>query len=325
MIKALAPFNFPSKLTVSPRDGFSEALIELGATNPNIVVLTADLAESTRANQFAEMYPERFIDVGVAEQNLAGVAAGLSHEGKIPIITSYAVFSPGRNWDQIRVSICYSQANVKIIGSHAGLNVGPDGATHQALEDLAITRVLPNLTVVSPSDGEETRRATLAIVKHRGPCYLRFGRAAAPVFTTKEMPFNLGQAIQLISGADVTVIATGDMVYRALEAANRLNGEIDVGVINIHTLKPLDSEAIIRAARQSGVIVTAEEHQINGGLGGAVAEVLAENYPVPIRRVGVRDTFGESGRPDQLIDHYHLGTDHLIETIRSAWKQKHAC
>lgn len=324
MIKALAPFNFPSKLTVSPRDGFSEALIELGATNPNVVVLTADLAESTRANQFAQMYPERFIDVGVAEQNLAGVAAGLSHEGKIPIITSYAVFSPGRNWDQIRVSICYSQANVKIIGSHAGLNVGPDGATHQALEDLAITRVLPNLTVVSPADAEEARKATLALADHKGPCYLRFGRASTPVFTTKETPFKLGQAVRLTEGNDVTLIATGDMVYRALEAADRLSGEIKLGVINIHTIKPLDEETLVRAARISGAVVTAEEHQISGGLGGAVAEVLAENYPVPIRRLGVRDTFGESGRPDQLIDHYHLGTDHLIEAIRSAWKQKHA-
>ncbi|MEK7548308.1 MAG: transketolase C-terminal domain-containing protein, partial [Patescibacteria group bacterium] len=296
----LCPLASPPYQQVAPRDGFGEGLVMLGQTNTQVVALTGDLVESTRVQKFAEAFPERFIEMGVAEQNMAGVAAGLALAGKIPFMTSYAVFSPGRNWDQIRVSICYSKANVKIIGAHAGISVGPDGATHQALEDLALTRVLPNLTVVVPTDSIEARKATLAIAAHQGPCYMRFGREKTPVITNDKTPFRLGKALPILSGRDVTVIATGQMVAKALEAASQLAGQVAVGVINIHTLKPLDTEAIIEAAKHSGAIVTAEEHQIINGLGAAVAEVLGENYPVPIKRVGVNDTFGESGQPATL-------------------------
>jgi transketolase len=256
---------------------------------------------------------------------MAGVAAGLSFAGKIPFMTSYAVFSPGRNWDQIRVSICYSQANVKIVGAHAGISVGPDGATHQALEDVAITRVLPNMVVVVPTDSVEAKKATIAIAKHQGPCYIRFGREKTPVITNESTPFELGKAVKIINGDDVVVIANGQMVYRALEAAKRLREKgTSVGVINLHTVKPIDKKAIIEAAERAGAIVTAEEHQINGGLGGAVAEVLSENLPVPMERVAIRDTFGESGDPNVLMDHYHLGIDDIVEAILRVKERKHA-
>jgi transketolase len=316
-MKFLVPLN-DSQEAIAPRDGFGEGLVTLGETNPNVVALTADLVESTRVQAFAEKYPERFIEMGVAEQNMAGVAAGLSFSGKIPFMTSYAVFSPGRNWDQIRVSICYSKANVKIVGAHAGISVGPDGATHQALEDLAITRVLPNMTVVVPADTIEAKKATIALSKIDGPCYIRFGREKTPVVTTDKTPFTIGKALQICAGTDVTIIANGQMVARAIAAATKLEGSHSVAVINMATLKPLDEAAIIEAAKHTGAIVTAEEHQMIGGLGSAVAEVVAENRPVPIIRVGIQDTFGESGPPDILMDHYGLGVDDVVAAVKRA-------
>jgi len=305
-----------------PRDGFGQGLIEVGSILPNVVALTGDLAESTRVLEFSKKFPDRFIEVGVAEQNMAGIAAGLSFGGKIPFMTSYAVFSPGRNWDQIRVSICYSKANVKIVGAHAGISVGPDGATHQALEDLAITRVLPNLTIIVPTDAEETRKAVHAMAHLVGPAYIRFGREKTPVITTAATPFILGKANLITDGSDVTIIANGQMVFRALQAVKQLENQISLRVLNLHTLKPLDTEAIISAAKETGAIVTAEEHQVINGLGAAVAETLAEAYPVPIERVGVKDTFGESGEPDELMKLYGLDDQAIIKAIHKVLKLK---
>ena len=294
----------------------------MGKTNPDVVALCGDLVESIRVQAFAEAYPDRFIEMGVAEQNMAGIAAGLALSGKIPFISSYAVFSPGRNWDQIRVSICYSKANVKIVGAHAGISVGPDGATHQALEDVAITRVLPNMTVVVPTDSVETKKATIAISKHRGPSYIRFGREKTPVITKDETPFELGKAIPILAGNDVTIIANGQMVYRAMMVAKELEGKTSVGVINMHTVKPIDAASIIDAAKETGAIVTAEEHQIIGGLGSAVAEVLVGHHPVPMERIGVLDTFGESGKPVELMEHYHLGISDIVHAVERVIRRK---
>lgn len=322
-LRFLCPINDSYEhFQLPPRDGFGEGLVLAGRKNTNVVALCGDLIESTRVQGFAEAYPDRYIEMGVAEQNMAGVAAGMALTGKIPFIASYAVFSPGRNWDQIRVSICYSQANVKIVGAHAGISVGPDGATHQALEDVAITRVLPNMTVVVPTDSIEARKATLAIAEHTGPCYIRFGREKTPILTTDKTPFQLGKASPILSGTDVTVIACGQMVARAVTAAKKLHPKISVAVINMHTIKPIDVDAIQQAAKQTGAIVTAEEHQITGGLGGAVAEVLAEHHPLPMMRVGVKDRFGESGEPNVLMDHYGLGVDDIITAVEKVLKRK---
>lgn len=321
-MKFLVPISLSEPELIAPRDGFGEGLFELGHNNQDVVALCADLVESTRVQKFADNFPDRFFEMGVAEQNMAGVAAGLALSGKIPFIVSYAVFNPGRNWDQVRVSICYSKANVKIIGAHAGISVGPDGATHQALEDVAITRVIPNLAVVVPADSIEAKKATIAFAKYVGPCYMRFGREKNPVITTPETPFKIGKAISLLAGKDVTIIANGQMVYRALMAAKQLQHKYEVGVINLHTLKPIDVESIVNAAKNSGAIVTAEEHQVIGGLGGAVAETLAEYYPVPIVRVGIKDTFGESGDPDELMEHYHLGVSDIVDAVERVVKRK---
>lgn len=324
-MKFLVPMAKDFEELIAPRDGFGEGLVELGETTENVVALTGDLVESTRVLGFAEAFPKRFIEIGVAEQNMAGIAAGMSFAGKIPFITSYAVFSPGRNWDQIRVSICYSKANVKIVGAHAGISVGPDGATHQALEDVAITRVLPNMTVVVPTDTTEAKKATLAIAKHIGPCYIRFGREKIPVITNESTPFELGKAVKILNGDDVFIIANGQMVYRALEAAKRLREKgTSVGVINMHTVKPIDKKSVIDVAKHVGGIVTAEEHQLNGGLGSAVAEVLGENIPVPMERVAIQDTFGESGEPNILMDHYHLGINDIVRAVLNVKERKHA-
>lgn len=305
-----------------PRDGFGEALLDLGKKDRNIIALTGDLAESTRVLKFAEELPEQFVEVGVAEQNMAGIAAGLALSGKVPFMTSYAVFSPGRNWDQIRVSICYSGANVKIIGAHAGISVGPDGATHQGLEDVAVTRVLPNMVVLVPTDATEAYKATVAAAKHSGPCYIRFGREKTPVITGPKTPFVIGKAMMVCDGSDVTIIANGQLVYRALLAAKKLSSSISVRVINLHTVKPIDKTIIIEAAEETGAIVTAEEHQINGGMGSAVAEVLVEHHPVPMERVGILDTFGESGDPNILMDHYNLGVKDIINAVEKVLKRK---
>lgn len=322
-LKYLVDLN-EDKPLVSPRDGFGEALLELGEKNKDVVVLTADVAESVRVEEFAKKYPERFFDVGVAEQNLAGVSAGLSLTGKIPFMASYAVFSPGRNWDQIRVSICYSQNNVKIISSHAGLNVGPDGATHQALEDIAITRVLPHMTVIVPADAAQVKQAILASAKHQGPVYVRFGREKTPVTTDEDANFEIGKAIPIISGKDATIIACGPMVAMAIEAAELMKDKLSVGVINMATIKPLDEKAILDAAKHTGAIVTAEDHQIIGGLGSAVAEVLSEHCPTPLVRVGVHDQFGRSGRADELMAHYHLTPDAIVVAVERAIGRKNA-
>ena len=322
MSKYLIPLHHENFGEIPPRDGFGQGLLELGKTNPDVVALCGDLVESIRVQAFAEAYPDRFIEMGVAEQNMAGIAAGLALSGKIPFISSYAVFSPGRNWDQVRVSICYSEANVKIVGAHAGISVGPDGATHQALEDVAITRVLPNMTVVVPTDSVETKKATIAISKHRGPSYIRFGREKTPVITKDETPFELGKAIPILAGNDVTIIANGQMVYRAMMAAKELEGKTSVGVINMHTVKPIDAASIIDAAKETGAIVTAEEHQIIGGLGSAVAEVLVGHHPVPMERIGVLDTFGESGKPVELMEHYHLGISDIVHAVERVIRRK---
>jgi len=298
----------------STRDGFGKGLLALGR-NKNVVVLSADLSESTRAIWFKEKYPERYIECGVAEQNLMGVAAGLALSGKIPYACSFAVFSPGRNWAQIRVSVCYSGANVKIASTHAGISTGADGATHQALEDIAITRCLPNMTVVVPCDSLEAEKATIAVSKIKGPCYLRLGREKFPVITTKKTPFKIGKANIMRKGKDVTVIACGMIVNEALKAAEQLK-KISVRVINCHTIKPIDKNIIIKAARETKAIVTAEEHNIYGGLGSAVAEIVSENHPVPIKRVGIKDKFGESGSPKELLKKYGLTDKEIINAIR---------
>src|ERR1051326_343834 len=263
---------------IPTRNGYGDALLELGEQNPNVVVLTADLAESTRVEAFGKKFPERFIEVGVAEQNMMGLAAGLALTGKIPFVSSYAVFSPGRNWDQLRVSVCYSQTNVKVAGAHTGISVGPDGATHQALEDIAITRVLPHLTVVVPCDYWETKKATLALGKMAGPAYFRFGREKTAVMTTEQTPFAIGKAYVMKDGKDVAIIGSGPVLYNALIAAKELEEVgVSVMVVNNHTIKPIDSDTIVAAAQKCGAVVTLEEHQVMGGCGSAVCEVLAKN------------------------------------------------
>lgn len=312
------------KTLTSCRDGFGKALVELAQNNNDIVALSADLTESTRVEAFAEKFSERFIEVGVAEQNMAGIAAGLALSGKIPFMTSYAVFSPGRNWDQIRVSICYSKANVKIIGAHAGISVGPDGATHQGLEDIAITRVLPNLAVLVPADEFETIKAVKAASEHKGPVYIRFGREKTPQLTTNSSPFKIGKGLEILRGNDVTVVACGQMLARSLKAIQKLSAHMSVGLINMPSIKPIDKELLISVAKSSGAIVTAEEHQITGGLGSAVAEVLSEVCPVPIIRVGMLDKFGESGDANVLMDNYAMGVDDIISAIKRAKALKDA-
>ena len=309
---------------VPTRDGYGKALVELGEKNPNVVVLTGDLSESTRSNWFQEKFPERFIEVGVAEQNMMGIAAGLALSGKIPFVSSYATFNPGRNWDQLRVSVCYSMANVKVAGAHAGISVGPDGATHQALEDIAMVRALPNLVVVVPCDMIETRKATLAIAQEvKGPAYIRFGREKTSLFTTEETPFKLGRAEVFRDGSDVAIIGSGILVYNALLAAQELAKEgIHCMVVNNHTIKPIDRKTITAAAKKCGAVVTVEEHQINGGCGSAVIEVLAEEYPVPVERVGMPDSFGESGQPAELIEKYGMGKDAIIKAVKKVLKRK---
>ncbi|MFA6428336.1 MAG: transketolase C-terminal domain-containing protein [Candidatus Buchananbacteria bacterium] len=324
--KSLAKNIFTkSIITKATRDGFGEALVELGQKNKQVVVLCADVTESTRCEAFAQKFPERFFEVGVAEQNLAGLAAGLALAGKIPFISSYAVFSPGRNWEQIRVGIAYNKANVKIIGGHSGLSVGPDGATHQALEDLALMRVLPNLTVIAPSDYEETKQAVLATAKIKGPVYLRLTRQATPVFTTTKTPFKVGRAEIFWTGQNpqVTIIAGGPVVYSALLAAQALaQKKINSLVVNNHTIKPLDQLAIIKAAQKTGAVVVVEEHQINGGLFGAVAELLAQKFPVPIEAVAMLDKFGESGEAQELLDKYQINTRQIIAQAKKVIRRK---
>lgn len=305
------------------RDGFGEALLWLGEHNSDVVALTGDLAESTRVLDFAKKFPERFIECGVAEQNMMGVAAGLALAGKVPFVASYATFSPGRNWDQLRVSVCYSKANVKVIGAHTGVSVGPDGATHQALEDIAITRVLPNLTVIQPIDSLEAYKATLAISSAVGPAYLRLTREKTPLVTIEETDFQIGKANILMEGKHVALIGAGPVLYNGIKAAMELlDKDISVLVINSHTIKPLDTKTILWAAKLCGSVVTVEEHQINGGLGSAVSEFLAKNYPVPIEMIGMPDSFGESGPPEKLIEKYGMDASAIKKAIKTVLKRK---
>ncbi|ROL58970.1 transketolase family protein [Bacteroidetes/Chlorobi group bacterium MS-B_bin-24] len=290
------------------RYGFGEALVELGEKYPNVVVLGADVTGSVLTSFFKEKFPDRFFSIGIAEQNATTIAVGMALSGKIPFFATYSVFSAFRNADQLRISVCYNNANVKIGGGHSGITVGPDGATHQSLEELSLLRTLPNMKLVVPCDYLETKKATLAVAEFYGPAFVRFGRAPVPYFTTEETPFKIGKAEIFRQGKDIAIIACGIMVWQSLLAADELwkRRGISAMVINSHTLKPIDVETIVEAARTCGAVVTAEEHQVHGGLGGAVAEVLAKNYPVPIEFVGVPDRFGESGEPEELLEKFGL-------------------
>ncbi len=306
-----------TEIKKATRDGFGDAILELAQNNKNIVALSANLGESTKLDKLKKNFPDQYIECGVAEQNMAGIAAGLALSGKIPFITSFAAFSPGRNWEQIRVSICYNRANVKIASTHAGLSVGPDGATHQSLEDLAITRVIPNLTVICPADYHEAKKAVIAAANHNGPVYIRLGREPMPMITDENSSFEIGKCDILKEGSDVTIIATGIMVNEALKASEKLAEQgIHSEVINCHTIKPLDEETIISSAKKTGKVITAEEHQIIGGLGGAVAELLSQKLPTPIKRVGVHDTFGESGTAKELLEKYSCDSTAIIKSVK---------
>lgn len=303
-----------SELEVAPtRKGFGIGLQKAGGLENKVVALCADLTESTQMHLFKELYPDRFFDVGVAEQNLVTVASGLARMGNVPFVSSYAAFSPGRNWEQIRTTVCLNNMPVKIIGSHAGVSVGPDGATHQMLEDIALMRSLPNMVVIAPCDSVEAEKATIAMAAHPQPNYMRLAREATPIITKAGTPFEIGKAYIFEKGNHVTIISTGTMTYQALVAASKLyNDGIDAEVIHCSTIKPLDEETIIKSVRKTGAVITCEEAQINGGLGGAVAELLSEKLPTPMRRIGVRDRFGESGKPDELLEHFGINAKHII-------------
>ncbi|MEN9560864.1 MAG: hypothetical protein RIQ56_137 [Candidatus Parcubacteria bacterium] len=319
---AKLPVNlFDKPDMAATREGFSKGVVEAGKIDPRIVVLSADLTESTGAHGFAKEFPERFVQVGVAEQNLATVAAGMSGYGKISFFTSYAAFNPGRNWEQIRTTIALNNVPAICCGMHAGLLTGPDGATHQALEDLAMMRALPNMIVVSPCDAEEGRKATLAVAKTAKPAYMRFAREKMPTMTTPETPFELGKAnvmwIPKSGKAKVALFATGPVLYNALFAAKKLEEEgFDVSVTNVHTIKPIDEETIVREAKAAGAVVTIEEHQVHGGLGSAVAEVLSQKLPTKMAIVGVQDKFGQTGSAAELYEEYGLGPNHIAEVVK---------
>ena len=314
---------------ISPRDGFGEGLVLAGEMNEKVVALCADVTESLKMHLFRDRFPERFIQVGIAEQNMAGIASGLAATGKIPVIGSYAIFSPGRNWEQIRTTICYNQQKVILIGSHTGLNVGPDGASHQALEDIALMRVLPNMAVVCPADSLEARKAILSAIEYPNSVYIRLFREKSPVFTTEQTSWEIGksQAFWIPSviasepagerGNLITIFAGGYLVYKALEAAKELEKEgISITVINNSAIKPLDKELILKWAKKSKAIITLEEHQIAGGMGSAIAEFLSENYPLPIKFMGIKDEFGQSGQTEELLKKYGLGNEAIKETVK---------
>ena len=309
--------------SIATRDAYGEALAELGAVNENIVVLEADLSKSTKTCDFKKVYPERFINVGIAEQNMLGIAAGLAAAGKVPFASTFAVFATGRAYDQIRNSIAYPNLNVKIAATHAGLTVGEDGGSHQMLEDIALMRALPNMTVIVPADGIETKQAVQAAAAYEGPVYIRMGRPKVPVLFGDDYKFEIGKGVVLKEGTDVTLIGTGIMVSKAMEAAELLAAEgISAAVVNISTIKPLDVELIIAQAQKTGAVVTCEEHNIIGGLGSAVAEVLVENYPVPMARVGAEDKFGESGLPDELLEKYGLTATNIVAKAKAVIAKK---
>ena len=302
------------------RDGFGHGSVEAGKADERVVVLCADLSESTRAEWFEKEFPGRFIEMGVAEQNMATVASGMAAAGKIPFITSYAVFNPGRNYEQIRTTIALNKVPVKICGMHAGVSVGPDGATHQMLEDIGMMRMLPGMTVIAPGDAEEARKATIAAAKTDEPVYLRFARSATPIFTTKDTPFSIGKALTLwdCEAPKVALLSTGSLSYNALLAARALAEEgIESVVLHIATIKPLDGDAILKAAKRAGRVITVEEHQALGGFGSAVAEFLGEYHPVPVKRLGIMNQFGQSGEPDELIAHYGLDAASIEKAVRN--------
>ena len=309
--------------SIATRDAYGEALAELGAVNENIVVLEADLSKSTKTSDFKKVYPERHFNMGIAEQNMLGVAAGFAAAGKIPFASSFAVFATGRAYDQIRNSIAYPNLNVKIAATHAGLTVGEDGGSHQMLEDIALMRALPNMTVIVPADGIETKQAINAAAEYEGPVYIRMGRPKVPVLFDENYTFEIGKGVVLKEGTDVTLVGTGIMVSKAVEAAELLAAEgISAAVVNISTIKPLDAELIIAQAQKTGAIVTCEEHNIYGGLGSAVAEVLVENCPVPMTRVGVADQFGESGLPDELLEKHGLTAANIAAQAKAVIAKK---
>lgn len=305
------------------RSGFGAGLSALGKSNPNVVALCADLTGSLKMDAFEKEHPERFFQIGIAEANMIGIAAGLTIGGKIPFTGTFANFSTGRVYDQIRQSVAYSDKNVKICASHAGLTLGEDGATHQILEDIGLMKMLPNMVVINPCDYNQTKAATIAIAEHHGPVYLRFGRPAVPNFTPADQSFEIGKAVMLNEGKDVTILATGHLVWKAIEAGEQLAEKgISAEIINIHTIKPLDNEAILKSLKKTKCVVTAEEHQMNGGLGDSVAQLLSRNLPSPQEFVAVNDSFGESGTPDQLMTKYGLDTINIIEAVESVMKRK---
>jgi len=308
---------------IPTRDGFGEAVVELGRKNKDIVVLSADLTDSTRASWFKKEFPDRFFGLGVAEQDMFCTAAGLALMGKIPFACTFGVFASGRAWDQIRVSVAYMKANVKIIGTHGGISVGPDGATHQALEEIALMRIIPNMTVVVPCDALEAKRATIEAASLKGPVYIRLGRSSAPVITKESDSFKIGKANVIRDGKDLSIFACGHMVYESMLACDELQASgINARLINLHTPKPIDRDCIIKAAKETGAIVTVEEHTIAGGFGSAIAEVVAENCPVPIKFVGIRDKFGVSGEPKELFEHFGLTSKHIVKAAKEAIKMK---
>jgi transketolase len=294
------------------RKGFGRGLLEAGKRNEHVVAACADLTDSTQMSLFKAEFPDRFIEIGVAEQNLVTVGSGLAAMGKVPFVSSYAAFSPGRNWEQIRTTICLNDQPVKIVGSHAGISVGPDGATHQMLEDIALMRVLPNMVVVAPCDSVEAEKATLAMAADSRPGYLRLAREATPVITTEDTPFEIGKAYVFHEGEDVTIIATGTMTYQAMLAAEKLFKDgVDAEVVHVPTIKPLDAVTILKSVQKTKHVITVEEAQINGGLGGAIAELLSEEFPAKLKRIGMRDRFGESGNPEELLEHFGLTAKHI--------------
>lgn len=309
---------------LATREAYGKALVELGKENKNVVVLDADLSKSTKTADFAKVYPERFINIGIAEADLMATAAGLSTCGKIPFASTFAMFAAGRAFEQIRNSICYPELNVKIAATHAGLTVGEDGASHQAIEDLSLMRSIPNMTVLCPCDDVETMACIKAAAEYKGPVYIRLGRSAVPTLNEEtSYKFEIGKSVKLREGKDATIFATGIMVSEALKAAEALSKEgIEAEVINVHTIKPIDVEGIVSSVKKTGTAVTCEEHNVIGGLGSAVCEVLAENYPAPVKRVGVMDTFGESGKPAELLKEYGLLAENIVSAVKEIIKKK---
>ena len=299
------------------RKGFGRGLVEAGKQSKNVVAACADLTDSTQMSLFKEAYPDRFVEIGVAEQNLVTVGSGLAAMGKIPFVSSYAAFSPGRNWEQIRTTICLNDRPVKIIGSHAGVSVGPDGATHQMLEDIGLMRVLPNMIVIAPCDSVEAEKATIAMAKNDKPNYMRLAREATPIITTEKTPFEIGKSYIFWSGDDISLIATGTMTYQAMAAAKILQKDgINVEVVHVPTVKPLDEDTILKSVEKTKKVITIEEGQINGGLGSAIAEFLGEKLPTPMKRIGMKDRFGESGKPEELLEHFGLDAKAIVKAVK---------